>query len=838
MGHKDEFGILLVDDEELVVKSLRRVLRREGFDKVVSALSAEQGIKLLEDTRNNFFLIISDQRMPGMTGSEFLEKSILLSPESRRMLLTAYSDLDAVIDAVNKGEIHQYISKPWNDEDLILRIKGEQDIFRQMQERKRLYKITQHQNTKLFGLASGLKKNLERFTGRLKLKKEEVLRLSQAISEAKEQAEYKEVFLGLEELLSRTITIDQGNLAQAFEICAKEAVSVFDTIAGENSLSFSKPGIWERINISELEDDLFDIIDPIIENVVQAIESGLFGIGAEPLTGVTIDDYKEVPDFGIVTKKDVDRAFRKQLNNFEDSGVTMLLGDILAESGVIALELKDEVMAAQDRTGTRENKTNSTEFSSESGAYVDLQISEDRLEAWMRVPQAIQGTTDIKPVKALIKKRGITFGIVEDIKIRKFIKDCTDPTQKLVVVKGVPASVGKPAEIVYHFNTEPASAGTVNEDGSIDFRSRGESPFVKKGQVLAEKIPMEHPRPGRDIFGQTLEVGEVKDASLLGGDSAELSEDGLKLTAIRQGQPNLDMKGVVSVLEQFTGRGDVNFKTGNICFNGNVLVKGAVTEGFVVECAELICDEINGGTITATGDVKVSNGIVNAQIETQGGVQAKFINRSKIHAFKDMMVTREIMASGILTSGGLDNETGRITASVIAARQGMNVKQIGTEKAAPSIVKIGTDDHAHWIAKRYDLKIVDLKEKLEKTVREKLKFTQSYNDLHVDVANQTFAQDKIIKKIEAIENMIGKSAQQEEKKALGSELKELELNTTKSNERIQNIFGEQDSAQKNIETCDKNIEPVNQKIKELETQKEKFINQIEKDEPVKTRYGY
>jgi len=76
-------GILIVDDEELIVKSLRRILRREGFDTVISALSAEQGIKLLEDTRNQFFLIISDQRMPGMSGSEFLEKSIVEKADER-----------------------------------------------------------------------------------------------------------------------------------------------------------------------------------------------------------------------------------------------------------------------------------------------------------------------------------------------------------------------------------------------------------------------------------------------------------------------------------------------------------------------------------------------------------------------------------------------------------------------------------------------------------------------------------------------------------------------------------------------------------------------------------
>jgi len=504
MANMTKFGVLVVDDEEFIIKSMRRTLRREGFESIISALSAEQGIKLLENTQNQFFLIISDQRMPGMNGSEFLEKSILLSPESRRMLVTGYSDLDDAIDAVNKGEIHQYISKPWDEEDLILRIREEQDIFMGRHERKRLFKKTQRQNAKLFYFAENLRKTVLKYTSHLKLKQEEAALLSQAIQDAKEQAEFKEVFLGLEELLARTITIDKRNLDDAFNICVDESIDVFKNIAQENKMPFSNPGSSNRISIEDLDDDMFEIIDPAIENIVQAVESRLFGIGAEPMTGVTIDDYKEIPEFGalafndgyitkgefkqgaeileekeselstgltidkvlldagflrrrdlsriyakisliearlldrqfaqmlldreVVTKKDIDRAFRKQLNNFEDSGVTRLLGDILVESDVIASDLKDEVMATQDRTRAgQQDMSNAGEFSSEFGAVVDLQVSGDRTQAWIRVPEAIHGTENVKPIKDLIKKRGIKYGIVKDVNIRKFIKDCTDP---------------------------------------------------------------------------------------------------------------------------------------------------------------------------------------------------------------------------------------------------------------------------------------------------------------------------------------------------------------------------------------------------------------------------
>ncbi|MCD4719691.1 MAG: FapA family protein [Desulfobacula sp.] len=910
MSDNSEYGILVVDDDEPIVKNMRRVLRRKGFTKITSALNGEQGIKLLETAQTPFFLIMSDQRMPGMSGSEFLEKSILLSPESRRMLITGYSDFDTIIDAVNKGEMHQYISKPWDNDDLLLRIMGELEIYKNFQERKHLYNVTKRQNAKLFDLASTQKKELQKFTIALENKKEEVETLVQTLKEAKEQAEFKEVFLGLDELLSRTITMNKSNLTQAFKIANKEVTSLVETISDRNKLSFSPDNVqMGDTDVNELEDEIFEIIDQIIENVVITVEPQLFGIGSEPSTGIVIDDYKQLPDFDelafndgfitkgerekaleeleekeaelstgltadkiliqngflrrqdlsrifaklamietrlldrdlakmmvnreIASKKDIDRAFRKQLNNFEDSGVAMLLGDILVESEIISPQIRDEIMATQDRTGKKKSAIDqSSQFSSEFGAFVDLQISEDKVQAWIRVPKTVQGTTDIDPVKKLIKKRGIKHGITDDLAIRKFLKNCTDPHEKFVVAQGIPPSVGKPARIIYHFNTQSDSAGVINEDGSIDFKSRGDSPFVKRGQVLAEKQPMEQPKSGIDIFGETLLVGDVDDVPLEGGEGVELSEDELKLTATITGQPSIDIKGIISVLESFTVKGDVDFKTGNINFNGNVIVTGTVKEGFLVECEDLTADEINGGIIRIRGDLKISNGVVNADIQTQGSVQAKFLNKTKVYGYGDIMITREIMESYIAISGALNNEAGRITACTIAARKGMSVKQIGTEKSEYSTVKTGADDHIRWIAEKYDTKIEKKQRELDVTIAEKMEHDEAYNGLHVDIANQTFAQEKITKKIDFLENKIGEVKEKEEKARIVKDLKELETTVQQSDERIKAIFEEQDIVQQKSTACEKKIEELNEEIKTIQKEKEKLIGKLEKENPV------
>ena len=107
--------ILFVDDESQLLKALTRVFRSKDYS-VRTAESGEQGLALLKEQVAD--VIISDMRMPGMDGATFLAESLEVSPSSRRILLTGYSDHDSTISAINKGKIHQYLNKPWDNDEL------------------------------------------------------------------------------------------------------------------------------------------------------------------------------------------------------------------------------------------------------------------------------------------------------------------------------------------------------------------------------------------------------------------------------------------------------------------------------------------------------------------------------------------------------------------------------------------------------------------------------------------------------------------------------------------------------------------------------------------------
>lgn len=110
--------ILYVDDEENNLFSFKATFRIKY--KVLTALSGDDALEIL--AASQVHIIITDQRMPEMTGVEFLEKVLEKFPDPMRILLTGYADMGAVVDAVNKGKIFHYLAKPWNEEELDLTI--------------------------------------------------------------------------------------------------------------------------------------------------------------------------------------------------------------------------------------------------------------------------------------------------------------------------------------------------------------------------------------------------------------------------------------------------------------------------------------------------------------------------------------------------------------------------------------------------------------------------------------------------------------------------------------------------------------------------------------------
>lgn len=134
MEEKEKPNVLYVDDEVGNLSAFKATYRR--MYNIHLAESAKEGIACLEN--NPIEIILTDQRMPEMTGVEFLESIIEKYPEPIRILVTGYTDIDAVIDAINKGQVYKYVTKPWNTDYLKILIDKAHEVYTLRKENKEL----------------------------------------------------------------------------------------------------------------------------------------------------------------------------------------------------------------------------------------------------------------------------------------------------------------------------------------------------------------------------------------------------------------------------------------------------------------------------------------------------------------------------------------------------------------------------------------------------------------------------------------------------------------------------------------------------------------------------
>ncbi len=139
--------VLFVDDEPNILKTLRRLFMDEDYD-IHTAGSGLEALGLIEGGLRPA-IIISDQRMPEMGGAEFLAKASQLVPDSIRMVLTGYADINAAVLAINQGGIYRYILKPWNDDDLKMTVREALSHFNLVAENRALTQELEEKNRSL-----------------------------------------------------------------------------------------------------------------------------------------------------------------------------------------------------------------------------------------------------------------------------------------------------------------------------------------------------------------------------------------------------------------------------------------------------------------------------------------------------------------------------------------------------------------------------------------------------------------------------------------------------------------------------------------------------------------
>lgn len=269
MNEEAKYTILYVDDEESNLRIFKNTFRKEY--NILTASSGQEGLKLLEEGKVD--LILTDQRMPGMSGVDFLKKAIDKYPELNRILVTAYSDYEILREAVNELRIFQYVEKPWREEDIKSTIDSALEIHRLKMENLKLTMHLQKTNKDLSAMNESLKSEIEKHKRtqaeliREKEYAEQCNRLKSAFlaNMSHEIRTPMNSIIGFSNLIIGTET-DAAMLRRYLQIIEKSSWQLLNIVSDIIEISIIDTG-----NL-EIKSQPFDIL-PIAENAVLAYQT-------------------------------------------------------------------------------------------------------------------------------------------------------------------------------------------------------------------------------------------------------------------------------------------------------------------------------------------------------------------------------------------------------------------------------------------------------------------------------------------------------------------------------------------------------------------------------------
>jgi response regulator RpfG family c-di-GMP phosphodiesterase len=201
-------SILCVDDERNVQASLRRLFQARGY-RVLTAESGHAGLRVLENEPID--LVISDMRMPEMNGAQFLRQVCERWPDTMRLLLTGYSDTQSILDAINHGEIYRYITKPWDDHDIVLMVQQSLERQALLADKRRLEALTGRQNDELKTLNASLERKVDERTTELQAANIQLTTAVHALKDTNAQLEHN--FLTSIKVFTNLIDMRGGRFA-------------------------------------------------------------------------------------------------------------------------------------------------------------------------------------------------------------------------------------------------------------------------------------------------------------------------------------------------------------------------------------------------------------------------------------------------------------------------------------------------------------------------------------------------------------------------------------------------------------------------------------------------
>ena len=562
----------------------------------------------------------------------------------------------------------------------------------------------------------------------------------------------------------------------------------------------------------------------------------------------------------------VKQVIDKQKNTGNENQETKTSMEKEIKQVPVKTEKKEEVSANQKKDETNQNtsfeaKTSDSRIikgtenlSKKNMEVLSSQIKtivSDGMKAYLVEKSKMDSDVNIADIKKILAREKIIFGIVSDKKIQSFIDKRLKRIKPFLIAEGKLPTEPSHGSIEYMFDTNPIknidTSKVDEEQDRIDYKERGEMPFISKGDLIAQRIPGIPGKHGKDVFGKRIEAQKARQANLRCGNGVSLSEDKRMAHARIDGMPVLTTGRMerVNVLPQYYINGDVNMKTGNIRFAGPVVVKGTVQNGFKIRSASLEAQELYRADVRVDGNINIQGGVVGSKVVCLGEFKTKFLKGSTVECESDVVVKNGIVDSKVDTRTNCIVENNKILTSNIMALKDIITVDLGSKTSPGSQLTVGIDPVlAKEMARLKDeLKLLEEKieneeeeldidcfediedeykevikkiEKLEPALEEASKITsgliKNYKDLknkeqQKEKQNKSKKQEQLISTIKVFSAKIGPA--KKELITLKKDQKDLQSKI----EKIQNLRSEFDKTQSEIQLINKKIQTSDQKAR-------------------------
>ncbi|NLT15228.1 MAG: DUF342 domain-containing protein [Clostridiales bacterium] len=402
-------------------------------------------------------------------------------------------------------------------------------------------------------------------------------------------------------------------------------------------------------------------------------------------------------------------------------------------------------------------------------AIIKVIIKDSGLSACVRITPPSNGGADITMdglMKALVNDNGIkNFDL---IKMKALVSNPVYD-EDIVVAVGAAAVTGDDG--TYEFLVRTTSSGKPKEyeNGKIDYYDLGLIQNVSAGEVLCVLTPPTEGIPGYTVKGETIKPKPGKPAPVVPGPNTSLSADGLHIISKINGQFEFDGKKVI-VNETYTLNQDVDTSTGNIKVAGNLIVRGMVTSGFVLEAGGFITvfGVVESASITAGKDVNLQGGANGSKISCGGNFKCRFIENCDVFV-RGEMKAEYILNSNVRCRRNLKTEgvISKIIGGTCVVMQNVEARTIGSAAGVKTKLEIGTDpeivDRQHFLTDQ--IPEIDKQLRSLEPLLKLLRQLESANRLDEEKAQmlekasfsyktQTEALENAKKELEEISNMI------------------------------------------------------------------------------------